>query len=436
MAQPFKISAATPTVRLFLKPRPLLAIWTTLVLASLGWNLHLAYSARAELALRTARAFFEEVALTRHWNAEHGSVYVPVTETTQPNPHLNIPNRDIRVSDELTLTAVNPAFMTRQLAELAEQSHGVRFHITSLNPIRPENKATPWEQMALARFEQGEQEVGQLDWVDGKPIYRYMAPLVTGKACLKCHAHQGYRLDDIRGGISVTLPTVANVPTIPLITSHLLIGFLGGWLILFSARRLEHAHQQLRQHAVLDTLTSIPNRRYFAERLVEESRRGSGGRHPGAPLALIICDIDHFKQYNDALGHQAGDRCIQAVAHALRDGLRRGGDFCARYGGEEFVVLLPDTTLADAVKAAEHLREAIAGLSMRHPASRLGIVTVSMGVATAGPNNPDHEALIEYADQALYRAKELGRNRVEVHRPLPATDEKPAREAPSSTVDA
>lgn len=401
-------------VKLLLKPWLLLAIWVVLVLGSLGWNLHQAYNARAELALRTARSFFEQVVLTRRWNARHGGVYVQVTEETQPNPYLKIDNRDIRVSDSLLLTAINPAFMTRQLAEIADETTGVHFHITSLDPIRPENRPEAWERVALMRFEQGQQEVGQFIESGDTLMYRYMAPLMTEKACLKCHEEQGYRIGDVRGGISVTLPDVALVPAMSLITSHAVIGLVGVGLILISTNLLQKSHDRLKQQAVLDTLTSIPNRRYFIENLVEEFRRG---RRQRSPLSVIICDIDNFKSYNDTFGHQAGDRCLKAVAQTLRDGLKRGGDFCARYGGEEFVVVLPDTPLANAVKVAEGMRESVAGLGMRHPGSSYGIVTLSMGVATDDLGNPDHEELIKQADEALYRAKELGRNRVEVRHP-------------------
>jgi len=399
-------------MRFLLRPWLVLAIWVSLILASLSWNLYQAYSARADLALRSARSFFEQVVLTRRWNARHGGVYVPVTEHTQPNPYLKTDNRDIRVSDALTLTAVNPAFMTRQLAEIADEKSGVHFHITSLNPIRPENRPESWERVALAQFEQGKRESGQFVRISDSLLYRYMAPLITEKPCLQCHEEQGYKLGDIRGGISVTLPNVARVPTVSLILSHVVIGLIGGWLILFSTHRLEQTHRRLKQQAVLDTLTSIPNRRYFIEHLVDEFRRS---RRERLPLSLILCDIDNFKSYNDTFGHQAGDRCLQTVAHALSDGLKRGGDFCARYGGEEFVLVLPNTRLADAVKMAEGMREAIAGLSMHHPAATQGVVTVSMGVAADDPSNPDHEMLIKRADEALYRAKELGRNRVETH---------------------
>jgi diguanylate cyclase (GGDEF)-like protein len=288
----------------------------------------------------------------------------------------------------------------------------VHFHITSLNPIRPENRPEPWERLALAEFEQGTKEVGEFFRAEETLHYRYMAPLMTEEPCLKCHEEQGYKLGDVRGGISVTLPDVVQVPAVTLVLSHLAIGLIGGWLILFSTHRLEQTHRRLKQQAIFDTLTSIPNRRYFIEHLVDEFRRS---RRQRQPLSLILCDIDNFKSYNDSFGHQAGDRCLQTVAHALSDALKRGGDFCARYGGEEFVIVLPNTPLADALKLAEGMRETIAGLGMRHPRAAQGVVTISMGVAADDPSNPDHEMLIKRADEALYRAKELGRNRVELH---------------------
>lgn len=415
---------------LLLKPWLAMVVWSVLLLGSLGWNLHQAQAARTELALRSARAFFEQVVLTRRWNARHGGVYVRVTAQTQPNPYLDIPKREIHVSEDLTLTVVNPAFMTRQLADIAQETSGVQFHITSLKPIRPENRPEPWERQALERFEQGAAEVSEFVTAGQHRSYRYMAPLITEQPCLDCHAEQGYKLGEVRGGISVKLPDVPALPWMSLLASHAIIGLVGGALILLSTRLVRESHNRLRQQAVLDTLTSIPNRRYFIERLVEEFRRG---RRQSLPLSLVICDIDNFKSYNDTFGHPAGDRCLRTVAQTLKDGLKRGGDFCARYGGEEFVVVLPDTALSNAVQVAESMREAIAGLGMHHPGAPSGMVTISMGVATDDPSNPDHEALIQQADEALYRAKQLGRNRVETHH-RSTTARTPLREVQASAA--
>lgn len=149
---------------------------------------------------------FNLIEVTREWNARHGGVYVPVTESTQPNPYLKVPQRDVVTQDGQQLTKINPAYMTRQIAEIAELSSGVRFHITSLKPIRPENAADAWEQESLAAFEQGKTETLRYFDADGAPVHRYMAPLLVKPSCMKCHAEQGYQVGDVRGGISVTMP--------------------------------------------------------------------------------------------------------------------------------------------------------------------------------------------------------------------------------------
>jgi hypothetical protein len=132
-------------------------------------------------------------------------VYVPVTPTTPPNPWLEHPRRDLRTDDGRALTMVNPAYMTRQIAEIAQQAEGIQLHITSLKPIRPANAPDAWEASALKRFEAGTAEVIEL--IPGEsPVHRYMAPLRIREPCLQCHAKQGYALGQIRGGISVTMP--------------------------------------------------------------------------------------------------------------------------------------------------------------------------------------------------------------------------------------
>lgn len=163
----------------------------------------------AAIARERGAALFSLIETTREWNAMHGGVYVVVDGATQPNPWLQHPARDLQTSDGVRLTMVNPAYMTRQIADLALHADGARLHITSLKPIRPENLADDWETDALARFEAGEREV--LALVEGAeegrgPVHRYMAPLVVREPCLQCHAEQGYVLGDIRGGISVTMP--------------------------------------------------------------------------------------------------------------------------------------------------------------------------------------------------------------------------------------
>ncbi|WP_228257367.1 diguanylate cyclase [Marinobacter sp. NP-4(2019)] len=174
---------------------------------------------------------------------------------------------------------------------------------------------------------------------------------------------------------------------------------------------LERANEQLKAISLTDGLTQVANRRRFDERLAEEWKRASRQRHP---LSLLMLDIDHFKQVNDQLGHLVGDDCLVGVASLCANEIQRSGDLLARYGGEEFSVLLPATSGQGARNVAERLRKIIAENPV-YPGDGAGPVklTVSIGVATMTPdNNTGPEALIRRADEALYQAKETGRNRV------------------------
>jgi len=178
-------------------------------------------------------------------------------------------------------------------------------------------------------------------------------------------------------------------------------------------QRLEQANRALRRLSSQDGLTGIANRRQFDEVLDLEWRRAYRAE---SPLSLLMIDIDHFKAFNDAHGHQRGDDYLKGIAAALRDGMNRPGDIVARYGGEEFAVILPATDEGGALSCAERLRAAVLALEIPHdrPGAPL-TATVSIGVATVLPREGTSSAtLIAAADEALYRAKSEGRNRVRV----------------------
>ncbi len=172
------------------------------------------------------------------------------------------------------------------------------------------------------------------------------------------------------------------------------------------------ANARLEQLAREDSLTGVANRRMLDEMLDEECRRAVRQQ---APLAMLLIDVDLFKDFNDGQGHPAGDACLKAIATAVAQTCRRAGEFVARYGGEEFAVLLPGASAADARATAEKVRISAEALGIVHPASTVaGVVTVSIGVAWAAPGSRRTAArLLHTADQALYRAKQNGRNRVE-----------------------
>ncbi len=176
-------------------------------------------------------------------------------------------------------------------------------------------------------------------------------------------------------------------------------------------QKLQHANRELAELARRDALTGVANRRQFDEVLEAEWRRA---RRTRAPLALAFADVDHFKAYNDACGHQAGDACLQSVAQTLATVAHRAGDLVARYGGEEFAVILPGLDGPQAAAFAEAMRQAIEQRALPHPNSPGGVVvTVSLGVCALVPQRGDTAStLVHETDLALYRAKAAGRNRV------------------------
>ncbi|MBV7534432.1 diguanylate cyclase [Duganella sp. sic0402] len=176
---------------------------------------------------------------------------------------------------------------------------------------------------------------------------------------------------------------------------------------------LQVANDHLAALSMTDGLTGIANRRRFDEVLAAEWGRAARQQHP---LAIGLLDIDFFKQYNDHYGHQAGDDCLRRVAQAFKAQLQRGGDLVARYGGEEFVFIAPAVDAERAMRIADAVCKAIESLGLPHIKTPGGTLTVSIGVAAWIPlPGTSSQDILRAADQALYRAKQLGRNRAEVH---------------------
>lgn len=175
-------------------------------------------------------------------------------------------------------------------------------------------------------------------------------------------------------------------------------------------KKLLNLNQQLGKLAAIDGLTQVANRRIFDEFLTREWQRGQREKHH---LALILCDIDYFKLYNDNLGHQSGDFCLRKVAQAITKTVKRPADLVARYGGEEFAIILPQTSGQNALKVAEIIRLGIKNLCLPHPASVIDdYVSLSLGVACLIPQAKyTKKQLLNAADKALYQAKKQGRDR-------------------------
>jgi diguanylate cyclase (GGDEF)-like protein/PAS domain S-box-containing protein len=173
----------------------------------------------------------------------------------------------------------------------------------------------------------------------------------------------------------------------------------------------KQSEDALQRAALLDPLTKIANRRHFDAFLDKEWQRAI---RSAQPLSLVVLDVDHFKLYNDTLGHAAGDLCLQKVAAALQSRALRTTDLAARYGGEEFVLLFAETSLAAATVLGESIRALVESLQLPHPRSPTSPwLTASIGVATMTPTQFDRiEQFFVAADRMMYAAKEAGRNRV------------------------
>lgn len=231
----------------------LVAVWTVVVAASLVWNGVMMKQDTMELARVQARVAYDKDVMYRQWNSEHGGVYVPVTKKTQPSPYMvHSPERDITTPSGRVLTLMNHAYMVRQVHELEAKQSGVRGHLTSLNPIRPGNAPDPWETQALQAFERGDVEVSSVENIDGKEYMRLMRPLTTEKVCLKCHAVQGYKEGDIRGGMSISIPmaplwAVGRAHLLAMVVGHVFIWLVGIGGFFFGGHRLKRSERKRRQ---------------------------------------------------------------------------------------------------------------------------------------------------------------------------------------------
>jgi hypothetical protein len=232
-------------------------LWTMVIGASLTWNTHQTRQNTYRIALAEVDLSAKKDILYRHWNAEHGGVYVRVTQDTPPNPYLaHLPERDLTTTDGKKLTLVNPAYMTRQVNELARQeAFATITRLTSLRPVNPQNAPDDYERRALEALEQGADEVASLENdAAGDRVMRLVRPFVTEKTCLKCHERHGFKEGELRGAISVILPVghlaaIQNNRISWLLFIHALLWLLGISGIGYAAFKMKSAE---RTRAVLE----------------------------------------------------------------------------------------------------------------------------------------------------------------------------------------
>jgi diguanylate cyclase (GGDEF)-like protein len=396
-----------------------LLLWTLGAAGSMWWNNRTVQQQNLDLAKTTALGSINKDIAFRIWAASHGGVYVTPDERTPPNPYLaHVPDRDVITTGGKRLTLINPAYMLRLVMGENSRLFGVKGHLTSLQLTNPANQPDGWEQAALESFRQGVTEATTVVDIDGKPHLRMIRPLQMEKGCLMCHADTGVKLGEVRGGISVSIPmepiySASRAHNRDINLFHgaawlLGMGLIG--LVAWGSKR-ESAEreraEQAEERASHDGLTGLYNHRTFYSILGSEIIRAQRFKHPAS---LLMLDIDHFKRVNDSYGHQAGDDILRGLSAVISQ-LARGVDSVCRYGGEEIAIVLPETALEGAAKAAERIRSTVEQHRFEIGGGSGLAITVSIGVAAFPAHAATAEALVAAADQALYRAKDDGRNR-------------------------
>lgn len=229
-------------------------VWSLLLAFMLNSNLQEHQKSVTSFALSEAEVLIQHMKTARSWNAQHGGIYVEVNEQTRSNPYLKglVKEQDIVTPGGKQLTLVNPSYMTRLINENFNASDKRIAHITSLKPIRPANGPDAWERKALESFEQGKSEMYEITEIEGKPYMRLMRPLVVERECLKCHEAQGYKLGDIRGGITASVPYDKHATYLQQLNVDDSIAYGATWLLGliglgFGYRRLSSREEKLEQ---------------------------------------------------------------------------------------------------------------------------------------------------------------------------------------------
>ncbi|CAH2029896.1 ATP-binding protein [Trichlorobacter ammonificans] len=237
-------------------------LWSVIILASLLWNEHLSQHRINEFAHHEARNTILKDLTFRRWVTMHGGVYVRPTAQTPPNPWLTVPKRDIVTSDGDLLTLMNPAYVTRQVMAMYNETHGTKGHITSLHLKNPDNAPDDWERQALLAFASGAESASTTVTINGAPYYRLILPMKMEQGCLKCHADTGIPVGGIRGGISTAVPLAPHLAAASQSVRAIRLAHGGIWLLGMASitvgsilydrqqRRREEAEERLQETAL------------------------------------------------------------------------------------------------------------------------------------------------------------------------------------------
>jgi diguanylate cyclase (GGDEF)-like protein len=402
----------------------IILFWSVIVLLSASLNFYLLNRSAVEQAHSQANAAIQKDMAYRALVSQVGGIYIPIGRGIEPNPHLaHLPHRDISTSDNLQLTLVNSSYFVRLVHDIEAGlgSDALRGHVTSEHPLRAENAPDKWEHQALQRLKKGEKEVSGMISMENGDFYRLIKPRHAQASCLSCHTNGHYKLGDIMGGISVSIPlaplkAARNGHMIILAIGHALMWLFGVLIVYFGYTRIKKRESALQHGAYHDALTGLPNRMHLQESLDEALiKSAESGQHG----ALLLFDLDHFKNINDSLGHHVGDAILKVTAQRLRHELGKN-DLAARLGGDEFIVLL--SNLGSDAEIANSRCQSIARRIHKTLCDNYHVfdfelhITPSIGIALYPQQGETSDVLLKHADTAMYESKAIGRNQVSMFR--------------------
>lgn len=304
----------TPDI-IILQRKALAAVlaWTLLCFLSAYWNIDTEKNKTLDLAEKEALTVFNKDQAIRFWATDHEGVYVPVTKSTTPNRYLShIRERDLVTPTGRQLTLMNPAYMLRQVMNHYASLYSAKGHITSINTLNPINKPDKWEVNALQRFDHGEKEVTEVVLIGDKHYLRFMRPMYTKAGCLKCHAHQGYKLGDVRGGVSVSIPLAPYLElekksTLKLYFSHLVF-LLSGLSVIFFFYFRSKQHIIERNETAQTILEQSEKIKFFTYSVVHDLKSPIIALHGLTNLLK--------KNYQDTLDEKGKQYCANIASSA------------------------------------------------------------------------------------------------------------------------
>jgi len=408
----------------------LAAAWTIVMVTAVCVYLWSNQQQTIETVQTRARSLLERDMMYRDWALTKGGIYVRVGENSQPNPRLAfLPYRDILHPDGGTLTMMTPSNVIQQAFELNAQKDNTLSKITSLKVVNASNQADDWEQKALRAFEAGAVEVSEVASVDGKRYVRTMQPFVTKQKCLKCHASQGFKVGDIRGGLSVSIPLEPALATaqhydlaiIFLLSFLWLMGLSGIFLqgrklvrqtvvAMENERLRDQAEMSLHYMSNYDRHTNLPNRYLFEERLdsILKAVAGQKGR-----VAVVAIEIRNLGRIIDTHGESLGRDFLKVSAERLALHVH-DDDVLARLStGRLICTMLQQDERLGAVGGFGAVEEALSqGIDYQE---KQFFPMISMGVSFTPDDGSEAGDLIQMASSALDRCVEYGINGFEFY---------------------